>query len=404
MSVPGAGTSAKLPVLIFGPHITALGVLRVLTAHNVRCYVVDETTDIITRSRWYRPAERTLAETTSSDELAAYLEGLNLERAVLIPCSDRWTRAVAGLPELTRQRFPSSVPASHVIDRFVDKEGLRTTLDEVGVPHPRTWRLSEASDLEAVPDADLRAGFLKPTSSQLHGRLFGRKGTFVKTRSEARALLEVANAHGFGFVLQEWIPGDASKTILLDGFVDQSGTVVSMMARRRIRMKPPSLSNTASSVTIPLDEVAEATESARRLADAVGFRGIFNIEFKHDQRDGHFKFIELNPRPFWFIAHIAKSGLDLPWMSYLDAQGLPVKAPPRYRPGRYALYELPDGAAIAFALRHFRWPEGSIMRPWFGDHLLFWWSDPLPAIADTTRAIRGGISRLGRKSKPNDAT
>ena len=44
----------------------------------------------------------------------------------------------------------------------------------------------------------------------------------------------------------------------------------------------------------------------------VGYRGIFSVEFKLDARDGHYKIIEVNPRPFWLIGHIARAGIDLP--------------------------------------------------------------------------------------------
>ena len=59
-------------------------------------------------------------------------------------------------------------------------------------------------------------------------------------------------------MLQEWIPGDMSKTVLIDGFIDRDGTVTTMVARRRVRMDPPKLANTSSDVTIPLDQVREA--------------------------------------------------------------------------------------------------------------------------------------------------
>ena len=54
-------TGSRPPVLIFGAHLAALGVLRILARHGIQAYVVDDTTNVIVHSRWYRPAERTLA-------------------------------------------------------------------------------------------------------------------------------------------------------------------------------------------------------------------------------------------------------------------------------------------------------------------------------------------------------
>jgi hypothetical protein len=103
-------TTLRVPVLILGKHITALGVLRVLAARAIETYGVDATSDIIVRSRWYRPAERTLPETADSDELAGFLQSLHVPRAVLIACSDTWTRSVAGCH---RRHGGDSRPAWH---------------------------------------------------------------------------------------------------------------------------------------------------------------------------------------------------------------------------------------------------------------------------------------------------
>jgi predicted ATP-grasp superfamily ATP-dependent carboligase len=370
------------PVLIFGAHIAALGVLRVLARRGLTASVVDATSNIIVRSRWYRPTSPTLAESPDPAALADFLESLDLERAVLIACSDQWALAVAGLPAATRERFHASVAPHAAIEQFVDKDRFRSLTDRLDVPRPRSLLIREPADLDGATDEDLENGFLKPTESHRHNRTFGTKGSFVRSRPEAVRLVEAASAEGITFMLQEWIPGNMSKTYLIDGFVDRSGRLHAMVARRRVRMDPPRLANTCSDVTIALDEVAGCLPALRTILAATDYRGIFNIEFKLDERDGQFKVIELNPRPFWLIGHIARAGLDLPWLSYLDAQGLPLPEPGPYQIGRYGMYEVPDATAILRAWRHGRRPEGSVLGPWLhGDRALFWWRDPWPAFS-----------------------
>jgi predicted ATP-grasp superfamily ATP-dependent carboligase len=391
----------RVPVLILGTHITALGVLRLLAARRLETYVVDATSDIIVRSRWYRPTERTLLETADSDELDRFLRSIDLPGAVLIATSDRWTLAGAGLPLETRQRYLTSMPPREAVEQFVDKDRFRALVNRLGIPHPRTRPLLAPADLDLVTDDDLRSGFLKPTDSQRFYRQFGTKGAFVHSRQAAAHLMEQAGATGITFMLQEWIPGNMSKTILIDGFVDRNGTIAAMVARRRIRTDPPRIANTASDVTIPLAEVSEVVGSVEMLLAEVHYRGVFNVEFKFDERDRRFKIIEVNPRPFWLIGHIAKAGVDLPWMIYQDAQELPVAVSPPYRTGRYGLYELPDAAALLRAWSSFHRAEGPVLGPWLkGDHALFWWSDPMPAAVDVWRALQrrigGAFARLRR--------
>jgi predicted ATP-grasp superfamily ATP-dependent carboligase len=387
-------SGTRKPVLILGAHIAALGVLRVLARRGIPAFVVDDTTNIITRSRWYRPAERTLPETSDPAVLAGYLRSLDLPGAVLIPCSDRWALAVAGLPADLHVRFPASIAPYDAVAAFVDKDRFHALTDRLDLPRPRSIPIARPADLDLASDEDLANGFLKPTESQRHNQVFKSKGSFVGSRVEAVRLVEEAAAAGITFLLQEWIPGDMSRTYLIDGFVDMTGAITAMAARRRVRMDPPRLANTCCDVTIPLADVEACMPVLRTLFDAVGYRGIFNVEFKLDSRDGRFKIIELNPRPFWLIGHIARAGVDLPWMSYLDAQGLDVPTAAHYEVGRFGMYEIPDATAIARAWRAGRRPEGSILGPWLrGDRAMFWWRDPLPAVA----GIAGIVGRRVRR-------
>jgi predicted ATP-grasp superfamily ATP-dependent carboligase len=385
---------SRVPVLIFGAHLAALGVLRVLAGHGVECYVADETSNIIVRSRWYRPTEQMLVESPDSAALAAFLESLSIPRAVLIACSDQWALAVAGLPANLRERFPASIASREAIEQLVDKDRFRALVERLDIPRPRTILISEPEDLDRVTDAELATGFLKPTESHVHNRRFGTKGFFVGTREEAVRRVELARGAGITFMLQDWIPGGLGNTIIIDGFVDRSGSIVAMGARRRVRMQPPKIANTCLDVTIPLAEVEEALPALRALLADVGYRGIFMAEFKRDDRDGGYKIIEVNTRPFWLISHVVRAGLDLPWMSYLDAQGLPVPAPASLQVGRYGMYEILDATAIARAWQSIRQPDGPVLMPWLrGDRCLFWWRDPMPAAAAVWQSIGRRLDR-----------
>jgi D-aspartate ligase len=392
VSIP---TVEHLPVLIFGSHLAALGVLRVFARHGVTAFVADDTTNVVTRSRWYRRPSKTLLETADPAVLADYLRSLDIPRAVLIACSDTWALAVAGLPDDLRERFPASIAPHESIERFVDKDRFRTLIDDLDIPRPRTMPINEPADIAAASDEDLATGFLKPTESQLHNRYFKTKGSFIGSREQAIEIVERARAAGITFMLQEWIPGGASNTFIVDGFVDRNGEIRALHARRRVRMEPPRLANTCCDVTIPLDDVATAIPAIRTLLKATRYRGIFMIEFKFDDRDGLFKVIELNARPFWLVGHVERAGVDLPWMSYLDAQGLPVPRTTSYQIGRYGMYEILDAAAIGRSIASGRRPHGAVLKPWLlGDKALFWWSDPMPALGALTQAV---TRRFGRR-------
>jgi D-aspartate ligase len=385
--------AASVPAIILGADTGPLGVLRGLARHGVPCLVADDTSDMITRSRWYRPAPKRLRETSDSQALAAYLETLGVERAVVIGSSDRWALAAAGLPADLGDRFMTSTPSRDTAEQLVDKDRFRALVERLGIPAPRSVQLSRVDDLAALTDADLRRGFLKPTDSQLHRDHFHNKGSFASSRDEARQQLEQAEAAGVTLFYQEWIPGPMAATVLFDGFVDRTGVLRGVVARRRLRVHPDPIGNTCSSVTIRHADVADALGSLRELLAGVGYRGAFNAEFKLDEADGLHKILEVNARPAWYVGAMASAGVDIPWMVYLDAQGLPVQSATTYRIGRYAVVEPRDLRAILHALRSRRLPSGPVVRPWLvGDHTHFWATDPLPA-------FNGLIRRLQRRRR-----
>lgn len=58
-----------------------------------------------------------------------------------------------------------------------------------------------------------------------------------------------------------------------------------------------------------------------RLIERVGLLGYFNAEFKYDERDRTYKFIEVNARIWQQISIGQEIGLHFPMLQYLDLTG-----------------------------------------------------------------------------------
>jgi D-aspartate ligase len=200
---------------------------------------------------------------------------------------------------------------------------------------------------------------------------------------------------GHEVVLQELIPGPPEAHVFLDGYVDRQGGMWGCLARRRPRMFPPPFGNSTLSETTPREEVAPAIESLRRLFAALGVRGLFDAEFKRDERDGAFKVIEVNGRPWWQLALAGASGLDVVGAAYRDAAGLPLPAA-EYRVGCRWVHPVPDVRAWLAARgnpgRLGRFP----LREWVTAEANAVWApdDPLPALEELATVPRGAL-KLG---------
>ena len=153
--------------------------------------------------------------------------------------------------------------------------------------------------------------FLKPRDSHAFFRRYKVKACRVESREDAIEQFRKKNSDGFKVLLQEYIPGPTSNHYFLDGFVDRNGQVDAMFARRRLRMYPDDFGNSSYMRSVACSEISQAVDDLKRLLSAISYRGIFSAEFKYDDRDGKYKILEINARPWWYVEFAAICGVDV---------------------------------------------------------------------------------------------
>jgi D-aspartate ligase len=320
--------TARAFALIVGTGLSALGVMRSLGRAGIPFYNVNAQRNYVASSRWYRPSP--WRDLEDDQPLADGLAQLPVERAVLFTTSDDRVREASMLDATLAARFPASIACAATIDALLDKLAFARLLVAHDVPHPRTF---ESDALDRVPDELFASCFLKPRHSLEFNRRYRTKGVRVASRDEARERMREIRASGFDVLLQEYIPGGAGDHYFLDGFIDRHGAVCGRFARRRIRMYPAHFGNSSSMISIGLAQLDSAIADVERLLAAIGYRGIFSAELKRDARDGIFKLLEVNCRPWWFNGFAADCGVDVTRMAYDDALERPVARVTSYREG-----------------------------------------------------------------------
>lgn len=389
---------STIPTLVFGCGITGLGVLRTLGRGDIPSYTICDSPAFLANSRWYRPLPAALAAYPQLQHLAEFLESLPLERAVLLPCTDEWLRAVAGLPVPLTNRFPASIAPPAAIETMLDKWRFAQLLEQERIPHPQTILLQSPEELEARPETAFNHTFLKPRASHQFFQAYGVKACMVKNRTDAIRTLRDVSRDGFSMMLQEYIPGPPCAHYFIDGFIDRNGRVCARFARRRLRMHPTDFGNSTFMISVPLEDVAGAAQTLDRLWAVVPYRGIFSAEFKYDERDGLFKILEVNARPWWYIEFAARSGVDVCRLAYLDALGLPVEPVMHYKSGRRSGFLYHDVAAYKLLRDHGQGSLWSWLHAWIGaEETLLRWNDPGPAAAFFLTHLRSYIWKQVRR-------
>ncbi len=385
-----------IPAIVFGGDVSGLAAVRALGRAGVPVLVPQPARPLVRASRWHRPLEGAPPEGCGGAELATWLAALSCERSVLFSCSDRWALTTAALPsEVAAAHVPIGPPPA-TLERLVDKARFADTVDELGVPAPRTVRVQTEADLAALPDDVVRRSFLKPVDSQAFSARYGGKGLRPTDRREAIEMLAGLTADGVEVVLQEFIPGPPDAHVFVDGYVDRSGSLRAWLARRRLRMFPPGLGNSTLSETIRRSSAADAAASVERLFAGIGFTGLFDAEFKRDERDGVARIVEVNARPWWQLGIAAAAGLDLALLAYSDAAGASPPPSDRYRVGVRWVHPVPDARAW-WRSRGGDSNPGLPVRAWFGPGNAVWSrDDPRPLLAELTTAFARAMAR-GRR-------
>ena len=396
--------SSRVPAIVFGEGVTALGVVRALRSHDIPTYLVAPRRALAARSREIVVLSSGWSTSRSADGLRSFLATTDLDQGVLVPCEDDWATAVSDLGDRDVGPFKSSMPPSSVVRRFLDKGDFARMLEELDIERPRTFEIRSAKDLGQIDDDELTSFFLKPRDSQRFVRQFHRKALTLTERGQATRDVERALDGGHQLVAQELVSGPPRNHVFIDGFVDRHGHFVGLLARRRIRMFPPRFGNSTDTATVPLTDAADAIDSVRRLFSGIGYRGMFDAEFKRDGATGRHKIIEVNVRPWWQIELARAAGIDVVYMAYMDALGIDVEPVHGYRIGRRWVHTLPDLRARLEGPRGLR-PDAT-QEGWFSArHAVFRWSDPRPGLAEIARvarvAIDLGIRRLSRRDMPS---
>lgn len=161
-------------------------------------------------------------------------------------------------------------------------------------------------------------------------------------RSEAIELYDrIEDPSEPNVMLQEFIPGGARSIWMFDGYLDRTGACPIGIVGQKIRQAPPGTGATTLGVTVRNDVVRDL--AVRFLGD-IGYRGIVDLGFGFDARDGRYKLLDVNPRiGSSFRLFVTEDDLDVVKALYLDVTGQPV---PRadHPEGRRWLVEDQDAA------------------------------------------------------------
>ena len=241
---------------------------------------------------------------------------------VLLPTNDVLTGLVARHADHLEKSFRFIVPSLPVVRSIVDKRTQYEHAQAAGIPIPITHFPESASDAERVAATVRYPCLFKPYESAL-GRVAMRpvpggtgirsKALIVQSRDELFACFARFATAETRFMVQEFVPGGDNALFGYFAFWDDEGRERAWLTKQKIRQFPLVIGSGSLQVTVVAPEVADLS---RELLRSFGFRGLVNVEFKFDARDGTYRLIEINPRSASANQIAVSAGVDFPWLVY----------------------------------------------------------------------------------------
>jgi predicted ATP-grasp superfamily ATP-dependent carboligase len=357
----------SLPVLVLQmQHHGALGVMRSLGRLGVPMYGVHPTRrPVASFSKYCRKVFALDLDETPPEQSVERLR--EIARSIgstplLLPTNDESSLFLARNAAALQNTFVFPANSAEVVWSLYNKRSMYGLAKQLSIPTPDTIFPESSKDVLEFCERAQFPVMLKASDNIRTARRAGRKMVIARSQDE---LIDQYHAMEDGshpsLMLQEYIPGGDDSVWMLNGYFDERAECLFSITARKIHQTPVYTGMTALGVCFPNPAIESSTKT---LARAVGYKGILDIGYRYDARDGQYKLLDVNPRlGATFRLFVGDDGMDVTRAEYLHFTGQPIP-PSNICTGRKWILEDAD---LASCIQYYR--DGVLsLRDWLGSY------------------------------------
>jgi predicted ATP-grasp superfamily ATP-dependent carboligase/ubiquinone/menaquinone biosynthesis C-methylase UbiE len=308
------------------PH-GGLGILRSLGRLGVPVYTVDsDPRRPASYSRYLRGRFVIDLVTADPDATVEYLLEVGKRigsRAILIPTWDDMAVLVSDHFEALSERFDFPQQPDGLARSLAGKKDMYLLARRHSIPTPEASFPSSVEEVRSFAATATFPVMLKGIAGYRLQERTGRKMVIVDNAGElVRLYQEMEDPADPNLMLQEYIPGGDDAVWMFNGYFNHESDCLVGFTGRKLRQTPVYTGATSLGICLKNDVVEETT---RRWMKELGYRGVLDIGYRYDARDGQYKVLDVNPRiGGTFRLFVARNGTDVARALYLDMTGQPV--------------------------------------------------------------------------------
>jgi len=309
--------------LVIGGHVQGLGLVRALGENDIPVYVLDETKYNIARFSKYCEKFLKIPESIYDSEkeyvefFSDLVEKEKISDWVVFPTDDRDVKFLSKNKEELSEFLKITTPDWSITKKCYDKKLTYKIADEIGIPIPKTEFPQNRTDLEKIDEEFEYPIILKPAVMHEFREKTGKKvwkiDDFSGLKEKYKEGLEFLDPGDI--IVQEIIPGGPENLFSYGSFFKKEKEIGYVVGKRK-RQIPMDFGD-ASTFVEAVDN-QEVRELGQKLLSHIGYRGLSEVEFKRDPRDGQYKLLEINPRSWKWHSIAPAMGVNLPLEVFKD--------------------------------------------------------------------------------------
>jgi len=391
---------APMPIVMFGlargmfDH-GALGIARSAGRLRIPVYRVSQERWAPARLSRYSSGWLPIPKDSSDEQVLGLLHKLSGEigRGILVPIDDAGSVFADTHAAVLAEDFLFPRQPAGLARELASKRTMYELCQKHDIPAPASFFPQSETDLTQLARQLTFPAVIKVIEAADAGPHVPRVMIAQDPADLFRAYRVMESPKSSNIMLQEYIPGNPESVWMFNGYFDAHSECKVAFTGKKIRQSPPYTGVTTLGVCEPNPAVQEATT---RLMKAVGYRGIVDIGFRFDQRDGQYKLLDVNPRIGGsFRLFVGQDGTDVLRALYRDLMGKPVATTAPTEGRRWIVEPLDLKSAVVYRRRGditlmewIRSLRGIREAAWFAA------DDPLPFLA-LWLAVLLWLPRLG---------
>jgi len=308
--------------IVIGGDFQGLGVVRSLGERGVPIFLVEHELSIGRYSRYVKRRTKGLP-LFSNEDFTDYLIRLakkeGLKGWVLFPNNDLVVKFLSLNRERLAEWYMNPAPPWETVRKFYFKKNIYDIAEGLSIAIPKIYR---SKDLKGLISQDIEFPVvLKPSVG--HHYFPKTKKKAVKVENKDRLVKEYHKMASIidpsEIIVQEMIETVPGNLYSYATFFDGERSIAGLSARRW-RQHPivfGQATTYAQSVDLPV-----LKNLATKLLKELGYYGLAEVEFMKDEKDGFFKFLEINGRPWGWHTLAKAAGINLPYMQFQHLLGM----------------------------------------------------------------------------------